>query len=214
MVIVEYLKILGRRWRLVLACIAIAATAGWVFSPEEPQEPAGSGYAATLTLIPTPQSTDSVNLHLAAHLATTPDVANIAAQNLPPGVAPRGPEAITAGVSAEAGSLTITATDKEQVRAGMLVRAYADATIDFFKQTTMETEDEALEDLQEQLAAIEESIEEIQSEQETDPENRLLEARLEAEVGRYSDVSQQIAELRNGEEPDAPLEVVGTAQIA
>ncbi|MFW6091837.1 MAG: AAA family ATPase, partial [Actinomycetota bacterium] len=206
----EYVKILGRRWRLVLACVLVAAVAGYVFSPDEAEEAAGSGYEASLTLIPT---ADSANLHLAAHLATTPDVANIAAERLPPGVEPDGSETITASVSSEAGSLTIVATDAEEVRAGILVRAYAEATIEFFKQTTVASEDEELEDLQEQLSEIEENIEDIQSQQEVDPENRLLEARLEAEVARYGDVAQQMAELSNGEEPEAPLEVVGTAQI-
>ncbi|MFW6041799.1 MAG: division plane positioning ATPase MipZ [Guyparkeria sp.] len=214
MVIVEYLKVLGRRWRLLLACVLVAAVAGYVFSPDEAEEEAGSGYEASLTLIPSSEGTSSVNLHLAAHLATTPDVANIAAENLPAGIEPSGSGAITAGVSSEAGSLTITATDQDETRAGMLVRAYADATIDFFKQTTVESEDETLEELEEELDEIEESIAQLESELEVDPDNQVLQARLDAEIARYSDVFQHVQDLLDEEEPEAPLEVVGTAQVS
>ncbi|MFW6033589.1 MAG: division plane positioning ATPase MipZ [bacterium] len=213
MAIVEYLKVVGRRWRLVLACVLVAAVAGFIFSPEEPEEPVGSGYEASLTLIPVDQPTGGVNLHLAAHLATTPDVASIAAGDLPPGVETSGPGAVSARVSAEAGSLIITATAQNRTRAGMLVRAYADATIEFLKQTTVDSEDATREDLEAQLSEIEDEITTLESQQEADPTNPVLQARLEAEVTRYSDIFQRLQDLVNEEEPGDPLEVIGTAQI-
>lgn len=214
MAIVEYLKVIGRRWRLVLACLLVATVAGFIFSPEEPEEPVGSGYEASLTLIPADQTTGSVNLHLAAHLATTPDVASIAADDLPPDVEPSGPGAISASVSAEAGSLIITATDQNRARAGMLVRAYADATIEFLQQTTVESEHATREDLEAQLGEIEDNIANLESQQEADTTNPLLQARLDAELTRYSDVFQRLQDLLDEEAPEDPLEVIGTAQIA
>lgn len=213
MAVIEYLKALRRRWIVVVACFVLATAVGYIISPEEPEVPVGAGSQATLTLIPSPEVTTGVNLHLAAHLATSQDVARLAAQKLPPDVPPANPGAVSAAVSPEAGSLVITVTDQDHTRAGLLAEAYAAATIEFFTQSTTQSTDAALEAAKAELDEIRESIERLQDEQEDDPSDAVLQAQINTEVTRYQIVFQRVQDLLSAEEPPAPLQILGTAQV-
>jgi capsular exopolysaccharide synthesis family protein len=212
MAALEFLKALRRRWVVVLACFVLATAVGYILSPEEPAEPVGAGYQASLTLIPSPELTTGVNLHLAAHLATGPDVARLAAEQLPADVPPAG-AGVSAFVSPEAGSLNVTVTDLDAARAGILAEAYAAATIEFMQSSTSQSFDEALAAAEAELEAIEESIEDLQDERADDPGDEVVQARINTEVARYQIVFQRVQDLLSAEEPPAPLQVLGTAQV-
>lgn len=213
MAVIEYLKALRRRWVVVLTCFLLATVVGYIISPDEPEVPIGAGYQATLTLIPSPEVTTGVNLHLAAHLATTQDVARLAMENLPPDVNLPGAAAVSAAVSAEAGSLVITVTDQDQARAGLLAESYAAATIEFFQASTTQSTDAALEAAETELDEIRESIEDLQEQQSDDPSDAVLQAQINTEVTRYQIVFQRVQDLLSAEEPPAPLQILGTAQV-
>jgi capsular exopolysaccharide synthesis family protein len=213
MAILEFLKTLRRRWLLILGCFILATMVGYIISPEEPAEPVGAGYQASLTLIPSPEVTTGVNLYLAAHLATGPDVARLAAEKLPAGVQPASPGAISATVSAEAGSLVVTVTDRDQTRAGVLAEAYAAATIEFFQASTIQSKDAALEAAEAELEAIEQSIEDLQDQRSDDPGDEVIQARINTEVTRYQIVFQRVQDLLSEEEPPPSLQVLGTAEV-
>ena len=211
MAVFEFLKAVRRRWLLVLACLVLATVVGYVLSPEEPDEPVSAGYQATLTLIPSPELTTGVNLHLAAHLATGPDVRRLAADGLPADIAPTG--AVTASVSPEAGSLNITVTDADETRAGILAEAYAAATIKFMQSSTTQSTDEALAAAEAELDSIEKSIEDLQEQRADDPGDEVIQARINTEVTRYGIVFQRVQDLLSADEPPEPLQVLGTAQV-
>jgi capsular exopolysaccharide synthesis family protein len=189
----------------------LATVVGYILSPEEPDEPVSAGYQATLTLIPSPELTTGVNLHLAAHLATGPDVRRLAADVLPAEIAPTG--AVTASVSPEAGSLNITVTDADATRAGILAEAYAAATIKFMQSSTTQSTDEALAAAEAELDAIEKSIEDLQDQRSDDPGDEVIQARINTEVTRYGIVFQRVQDLLSADEPPEPLQVLGTAQV-
>jgi len=213
MAALEFLKALRRRWLLVLACVVLATVVGYVISPDEPPEPVGSGYQASLTLIPSPEVTTGVNLYLAAHLATGPDVARLAAQMLPAGVRPVDDRAVSAAVSAEAGSLVVSVTDNDQRRAGLLAEAYAAATIEFLQASTAQSTEEALKAAQAELDVIRESLESLQKKQADKPGDAVLQAQIDTEITRYGIVFQRVQDMLSAEAPKEPLDILGTAQV-
>jgi capsular exopolysaccharide synthesis family protein len=208
-----YLKVVRQRWLVVLACFLVAATIGYILAPEPTAVPRGSGYQASLTLVPPFDATTGTNLHLAAHLVTTPDVANLAAAKLPADLGPANTEAITATVSSAVGSLTITATDLDETTAGVLAEAYAAATIEFLQATFARSDEAALAAAQEELAAIEKGIRALEREIGDEPEDEVLRTRLDTELTRYSIVFQRVQDILSADEAAAPLQVLGTPQV-
>lgn len=209
----EYFKTFRRRWLILLASFLVATIVGYIMSPANPPQPAGAGYQASLTLVPTTEVGTGVNLHLAAHLATGPDVTRLAAEHLPSDVPPAGTDAVSAFVSPEVGSLTITATDQDAARAGILAEAYAAATIQFLQSTTSQTHEEALAAAEAELKAIKDNIADLQRERNDNPSNDVLEAEITTELTRYGIVFQRVQDLLGEDEPLPPLQVLGTAQI-
>lgn len=207
----EYFKTFRRRWLILLASFLIATMVGYILSPEDP--PAGAGYQASLRLVPTTEAGTGVNLYLAAQLVTGPDVSRLAVEQLPDGVPPAGPDTISAFVSPEVGSVTITANDLDPARAGILAEAYAAATIAFLQQTTLETYEEARAAADAELKAIEENIADLQRQLNDDPSDEVLEAKISTELTRYGVVLQRIQGQLGENEPLPPLQVLGTAQI-
>lgn len=213
MAAMEFLKAVRRRWPLVLACFLLATIVGYIFSPEEPAEPVGAGYEASLTLIPSPEVTTGVNLHLAAHLSTGADVALLAAEKLPAGVQPAGVGLVSASVSPEAGSLTINVTDKDRNRAGLLADAYAEATIEFLQSSTTQSQDDALAAAEAELDAIEANIAKLQEQRSDDSSDDVLQAKINTELTRYGIVFQRVQDLLSADEPAPSLQILGTAQV-
>jgi Mrp family chromosome partitioning ATPase len=214
MAVFEYLKAIRRRWGVVLACFLVAGMVGYIMSPAEPPEPEGAGYRASLTLIPSPEATSGVNLHLAAHMATGPDVAALAADKLPADFRQAGAGSVSASVISDVGSLLISATDRDQVRAGVLAEAYAAATIQFLQSTTARSFDDALEAARDELASIEDNIADLQRQRADDAGNDLIEAQLRTELTRYEIVFHRVQDLLTADEPPEPLQVLGTAQVS
>jgi Mrp family chromosome partitioning ATPase len=211
MAAIEFLKAVRRRWLLVLVSFLLATVVGYIISPEAPEEPVGAGYRASLTLIPSPEMTTGVNLHLAAHLASGPDVARLAADELPADVQPSG--AVSALVSPEAGSLNITVTNANPGTAGILAEAYAAATIKFLQTSTSQSSEDALEAAQAELEVIKKSLKNLENQLEDDPGDTVVQAQISTESTRYGIVFQRVQDLLSAEEPPAPLQVLGTAEV-
>ena len=213
MALLQYLKVIRRRWRVVLACFLLATITGYIISPEQSAEPMGPGFEAALTLIPPADVSTPPNLYLAAHLTTTPDVAALAAEQLPPDVRPRDELAITGSVSPEAGALTITATDLDRERAILLAQAYATATIHFLSTATAGSQEGALAAAQKELESVEESIDALQKDVARNPNNAVIEAQLQTEMARYGIVFQRVQDLLSAGDSPATLQVLGTPEV-
>ena len=210
----HYLKVIRRRWRIVLACFLLATVIGYIFSPEQTAKPEGPGFQAAVTLVPPSDVASPPNLYLAAHLTTTPDVAALAKEQLPPDVRPSNEEAIAASVSPEAGAITVTATDLDKNSATLLAQAYATATIEFIKTATVGTQEGALAAAKKELETVEGNIEDLRDDLGRDPSNAVVEARLQTEMARFGMAYQRVQELLSAEKTPATLQVLGAPEVA
>lgn len=209
----QYLKVIRRRWRIVLACFLLATVIGYIFSPEQSAKPEGPGFQADVTLIPPSDVASPPNLYLAAHLTTSPDVAALAEQELPPDVRPGNEEAIAASVSPEAGAVTITATDLDQNSATLLAQAYAAATIEFIRTAYVGSQEGALAAAKKELETVENNIEELRDDLARDPNNAVVEARLQTEMARFGIAYQRVQDLLSAEKAPATLQVLGAPEV-
>jgi capsular exopolysaccharide synthesis family protein len=208
------LKVFRRRWRVILACFVLATVTGYILSPEKPAAPKGSGYQASVTLVSAPDATTPPNLYLAAYLVTTPDVASLAAEQLPAGIRPKDDAAITANVDPDAGALTIAATDLDENSAVILAQAYGAATIQFFNTATAGSREGALAAAKKELKSVDKNLQALGAERAANPEDAVLQAKLDTEIARYAIVFQRVQDLLRAEGGPAPLQVIGTPEVA
>ncbi len=168
----------------------------------------GGGPAASTSTPP--------NLYLAAHLATTPDVTKLAAEQLPPTIRPEDPAAITATADPDAGAVTIVATDLDRNSAVLLAQTYGDATIQFLNASAASSREVALGAAQKELKAVVKSLEALGAERPLDPlapVDPVLQARLDSETARYGAVRQRVEDLSRAESGPAPLQLIGTPEV-
>jgi Mrp family chromosome partitioning ATPase len=210
----QYLKVIRRRWWIVLACFLLATVTGYILSPEQSAKPEGPGFQANVTLVPPSDVASPPNLYLAAHLTTSPDVAALAEAQLPPDVRPSNEEAIAASVSPEAGAVTVTATDLDKNSATLLAQAYATATIEFIKTATVGSQEGALAAAKKELKTVEGNIEDLRDDLARDPSNAVVEARLQTEMARFGMAYQRVQELLSAEKTPATLQVLGAPEVA
>ena len=212
----HYLKIFRRRWRVILACFLIATAVGYILSPEKPAAPKGTGYQASVTLVSAPEVSPPPNLYIAAHLATSPDIAASAAEQLPAEVRPRDDTSITASADPDAGAVTITAIDLDEDSAVALAQAYGEETVQFVSAAAARSREAALEAARKELKASENNLEDLREERPFDPlapVDPVLQAKIDSEIARYTAVRQRVEDLVRAEAGPAPLQVVGTAQV-
>jgi Mrp family chromosome partitioning ATPase len=209
----DYLKIFRQRWRIVVACFVVAAAVGFILTPARPAAPTGSGFQATLTLIPSSDAAD-VNLNLAAYLVTTNDVAILAAEKLRADNPSELVHAVTAGANSEIGSLTIIASDPDAKRAAAMAEAFAAATVEFLRTATVESRDKAAVAAKKELAEINASIAELNRKLANDPNDKVLKTQLETEVTRYGVVFGRVQELIGPKDAAAAYQVLGSPQLS
>jgi Mrp family chromosome partitioning ATPase len=210
----EYLKTFRRRWRVIVACFAVAAAVGFILTPARPAAPTGSGFQATLTLIPTVDASAAVNLNLAAYLVTTNDVAILAAKKLRQDNPATLLDTVTAAANAEVGTLTITAFDPTAKRAAAMAEAFATATVEFVRTATVVSRDQASVPANRELAAVKAEIAELERKLAGDPDDDVLQTQLEAQLGRYGVIYTRVKELTGPNDTASSYQVLGTPQLS
>jgi capsular exopolysaccharide synthesis family protein len=119
-------KVLRRRLRMVVACLVVGVTAGWVTAPGATRR--ATTYRATHTLIYEPQGGQSYNIGQVALLATSGEVPSRVAARLK---IDRGHvrSAVSAVADVQVGTLSITALSSEPAGAVSLAEATAEELV-------------------------------------------------------------------------------------
>jgi capsular exopolysaccharide synthesis family protein len=199
---IEYLKVLQRRWRLLVACVLVTAAAGWLLAPSGANTATADAYAATISLIPTPgdKAEEEPNLNRVAYLVTVGQVPQMAADALErKGDIESLLAAVSASVDIEAGTVTITATGATAAEAGARADAFADATVTYQRVSVENARANAATEAKSQLDKISDRIDRLDEKLRDVPAgsttSELMEAQKNAEIQRYGVVYSRMQEL-------------------
>ena len=132
----RYLKLLQRRWWVVVAVLGASLLAGFVTLPQEDDPAAAaSSYTATHTLLQAPETETAVNLPLIGLFATTGEVPRAAARNLGLSEA-EGPllaSEVETTVDGEVGALRLTVIGSDAERTAAVANAFGEAVKEFLR---------------------------------------------------------------------------------
>jgi capsular exopolysaccharide synthesis family protein len=199
---IEYLKVLRRRWRLLVACVLVTAAAGWLLAPSKANTATADAYEATVTLVPTPGDNpeDEPNLNRVAYLVTIGEVPLMAAEMLAyEGDIKALLLAISADIDSDAGTVTISATGSSEAEASGRADAFADATVTYQRVSVEHARENAALEAKKQLDKISDRIDSLDGKLRDVPDEsttaELLEKQKTAEIDRYGIVYSRIQEL-------------------
>lgn len=155
----RYLKLLQRRWWVVVAVLIASLLAGFLTLPQQ-DDPAAtaSSYTATHTLLQAPETETAVNLPLIGLFATTGEVPRTAARNLglPEAEGPLLASEVDTTVDAEVGALRLTVVGTDPQRTASVANAFGEAVKEFLRvsaDTDRRTEAEAVQQQLDSLQA-------------------------------------------------------------
>lgn len=210
----DYLRILRRRWMLLLGAPLLAFAVAYVLTasaPEAPIVPTGTTYEATHTLYAgyTEMATVAVPLETMAFLATKGEIPNRVAEAI--GSDLEGP-AVAAQVvvlaDARLGTITFTTTQSNPVEAEALVDTYAAEVLAYFSEqaearrlasieTTgalMEQQQQKVRELDAQLGVLDRERRDAGIEEESSAA-ALIRAERDAMVRQYSGTVERFQQL-------------------
>lgn len=146
MELVDYLRVLRRRWRVVAACALVALLAGWITTPaQQPRQPVpvGTSFRATHTLLQTPDVQTPVNLELTRLFATTGDIPRRAAVRLgrPAEQGPVLATRVSATADVKVGSLALSVSGEDGKEAAAIANAFAVEIIENLRATLQRDRD-------------------------------------------------------------------------
>jgi capsular exopolysaccharide synthesis family protein len=210
MELVHYLRILRRRWALLVVITLLALAAAWSTTPEQAKVgPVIPMWNATATLISNPTSTTPVNLPITKLFLTVGEVPKRVAKKV--GYAGE-PQVLAAGISAssdgEVGTLSITATNRDGDEAAKLVNAFADEIIAFLQERDQAEARKQMESVLGQLDKVTDDIEALDRKLSADPGDAILQAQREAQQARYTALYTQYQQLSDQAAAAAPLMVL------
>lgn len=132
----DVLKVLGRRWPVIAACILVAASVTFALTPATPAKAeAATSYTATATLVVGSTTPDTqVNMGRIRLYLTTGEVPRLAAEKLgytgdPASLAGR----LTVEPDFQAMSLPVSVTSSRGEEAAQIANAFADVAVEYFK---------------------------------------------------------------------------------
>lgn len=186
----SYFSVLQRRWKLVLACLAVGLVAGFMLTPEDPKA-LGNDWSSTIDVVRTPSTDKEFPLIGVKLVSEAGEVARRTALELgnqdPALLAPR----VSTGLDGEAGIISVTASGSSKADAEKLARAWAQQTIATFHeqqranfQADADRKKPGLDRLNEEVTAL---------------ETRLLTAPAAQKSGLASQRDAKLADLTKGE---------------
>lgn len=212
MSLVEYFRVLRRRWWVVALSVLLAVGAAWVTAPTAAPEPAptseadtsgGEVFVATHRLL---RQTAAVGLQplpldLIQHLATTPEVRTRVQSALPEDLAPRIP-GVSVTARPDLDLLEITATGADRRAIERLANTYAAELKSFFAERSERVRDEEISSLEQRIAGIDERLEQLAAEIDDAPPGsasaEALQQEEEALTNQRLSLIQEIQQLRSG----------------
>lgn len=198
----EYLRLLRRRWKLLAACVLVAAIAAFLTTPETPRNDTVT-YSATHQLLRDSAAVAPQALATVALFIKTGEV--------PARVAERidyagNPAVLAAGVVVEAdesvGSLKITTTGNSRSQAVERANIFAEETLALLGEQATAAQQEQIERVNDDMATLQADIDALDSEIElaeaAGESTALLEAERDSKLRRYGaaiDQQQQVLDL-------------------
>lgn len=210
---IDYLRVLRRRWRLILACIVAATAAMYATAPAHANT--STKYDATATLLAgTSGSTISTGVttispNVLQFLVTTGAVPVAAAKKLH---YTGNPAALAATVEASAdpntNALTITASGRNGPRAAAVANAFANAIVDFVRQQGETQQRQRIADEQQVVNSLEAKVKHLEATGGSDPVSK---AQRAAATSQYSAALQTLQQTIATGPATIPLYVLQNA---
>lgn len=195
----EYLRLLRRRWRLLAACVLVAAVAAFLTTPQAPRNDTVT-YSATHQLLRDSSALAPQALATVALFIKTGEVPARVAERIDYG---GNPAVLAAGVVVEAdetvGSLSITATGNSRSQAVERANIFAEETMALLGEQAAAAQQAQIERVNEDLATLQADIDalddEIAAVAESGESTALVEAERDSKLRRYGaaiDQQQQV----------------------
>ncbi|NUU24582.1 MAG: hypothetical protein HOV68_24215, partial [Streptomycetaceae bacterium] len=163
----SYFSVLQRRWKLVLACLAVGLVAGFMLTPKDPKA-LGDDWSSTIDIMRAPETNKEFSLTQVELVSDSGDVAKAVGAKL--GADPsRIAAKVTTSVDPDSGILSITAKEASQSTAERLARTWADETVAIFQAKQRTQLQATAEGLQPELAKDAAEIERLQKQVNTLP---------------------------------------------
>jgi capsular exopolysaccharide synthesis family protein len=211
----EYLRLLRRRWRLLAACVVIAATAAWITAPGDDPD-ALVRYEADATIVRDPTAEAPVAIATVQLFMRTGEVPRrVAAEVGYDG----NPLVLARSLDFEAdetvGTLAITAQGDSPDAAAELANTAVEETLAYMGERAREEQQEAIDEANAEVATLEAEIDELQRQiagaeaagQPTD----LLETERDAKLTSYGSALTDQATLADQPAPSAGYQILEPA---
>jgi capsular exopolysaccharide synthesis family protein len=198
----EYVRVLRRRWRLLVACILVAGALAWITTPANPKKDTVE-YKATHELIRDNTAATPPALATLSLFVKTGEVPRRVADRIhfdgePAVLAAR----VTLDPDDQVGTLGITATGSSQDEAANLANAFAEETLGFLGEEAQGAQQDQLQRLNDQISTLKADLDAIdnQLDRGDDP---LLEAERDSKLRQYGAALDQQQEVLNQPPPSA-----------
>lgn len=216
--ILDYLKTLRRRWRVLLVVATVAATAALLTAPG-PQSgalPVGTTYTATTTLLRAPD-VQQADLSLVRLYVRTGEIPQLVAEKLgwegpPATLAAR----VTVGGDDEVGTVTIGTTSENAREAERIADTFAEQTIAFLVASAEARQERAIRSTSKAITAVTEQLADVDSrirqQAEGSTQRAVLEAQRQALISQLQNLYGRMGELTSATATASPLNVLEKAQ--
>jgi len=172
--LLSYLRVIRRRWRLVVGCVLVGGVLGGAWgvlgsssSSGSSKAPVGNDYRATHTLIASPASGETLtvpglfsNLDQMALLVTTSEVKKQVAAKV--GIDSQAlSERVSTFTAPSTSTLQISAVDEDSAQATRIADAFAAQLVDYVKQRDQANFDKARDDAVRRLNELQQRLSEV-----------------------------------------------------
>jgi capsular exopolysaccharide synthesis family protein len=203
----EYLRVIRRRWRILAACVLVAAVAAWITTPAEPTNDAVT-YRATNQLI---RDSSAVAPPALASLSVF-----VKTGEVPKRVAKRvgydgEPAVLAADVRLEpddqTGILGISATGSSPSKAADMANAFAEETLAYLGEQAQTQQQEQLATLNERLATLSTDLDALDAQldaaEASGASTGVIEAERDSKLRQYGAALDQREQVLNQPPPSA-----------
>ncbi|MDI2130186.1 tyrosine-protein kinase domain-containing protein [Yinghuangia seranimata] len=166
----SYFSVLQRRWKLVLACLAVGLIAGFMLTPKNPKA-VGNQWSSTIDLVKAPESMDNEQFSLmqVKLVSESGDVAKDVGTKTHQDPALIGAR-VNIGVDTQAGTLSVTAKGASKNDAELLARTWAESLRDAFAAKTRANFQQSADGVKPEMQKAEADIAALQKQVDQLPE--------------------------------------------
>ena len=202
MELVDYLRVLRRRWRVIAVSVVVALIAAWITTPAQAAErqptAVGTSFRATHTLLQGADAQTPVNLELTRLFATTGDIPRRAAVRLgkPAEQGPVLATRVTVTADLNVGSLAVTVAGEDGEEAAAISNAFAVEIVENLRATLQRDRDAERAEAERLVKELGDRVGRLQTQIAADAVNApVLEAQRDAYLENYSAAFGRLQEL-------------------